>query len=347
MVALGSFWAAGVLLVGCGASRSPSPADVGSAGNGGSAGGSPPLMATGGGGGNAGSLNIGGTTTTNTNGGVGGIVWPDKDIGPVPPGTACQPDYSIVEGTVEGHSFSNAYRYSWPDLSTFSSWWYSWLAPHGKTQIFTKAPQMGEVNDPRRDLMAARAYPVQGWLSFDSEGPNPNALYCLNEGSTLTPGEKVDERQPIEMALSVSKLGTCPGTPVSGNLTFCYGPNQDATCPKGITGELAGEPVMTTLAGIARMGQVEDASEDVSTFLFGERWLRVRVPKTGGALEGGLLLDADDTFELTEAYCLDAGTVTTVGNSSYKVSITSISKLGACSGSATVGTARVCTATFH
>jgi hypothetical protein len=114
-----------------------------------------------------------------------------------------------------------------------------------------------------------------------------------------------------------------------------------------VTGELEGMPLTTTLDGIVSMSLVAATTEDVSTFLFGERWVRMRFPTAGGPLESGLLLTADASFELTNVYCLDAGNVTSLGPRSFKIDVTSLSKLGSCTEAPQVGTAHVCTVFTH
>jgi hypothetical protein len=246
-------------------------------------------------------------------------------------------------GEVEGQAFSNGYEYVAPWLTTFSSWWYSWLELHSRASLLTKAPQMGGSFDLPEDLVPAQPYDVRGWLTLASESPDPSAVYCLGPGSTMKAGEPTDDGIRLDYELTLSKLGSCPGTPVSGSLSFCYGPNGDASCPDGVVGELEGTPIKTTLQGGAHVIDF-DMKEDMATFMFNQSWIRMRYPKAGGPLESGLLLDAaGSTSELTTAYCLDAATLTPVGTATYRVEISSISKLGDCGDGATVGSAQICT----
>jgi hypothetical protein len=333
-----------MLLVGCGESEKPSAVETAGTSAGGVAtGGSQPNLIGGSGGARAGAASGGSFGSAGElSGGGSGVVWPEQGFGPVPAGTACDAAWSVMDGNVEGQAFSNGYRYRTPWLTTFSSWWYSWLSLHAKTWLFTKARQLGDSFDPQDDLAPAQPYALGGWLALDTEGPDPSAVYCLNTGSTLTAGEKAEDGQPLDFQLTLSKLGSCPGTPVSGSLSFCYGPMSDASCPDGVVGELEGTPIMTTLQGGARNSDLL-MTEDVASFMFGERWIRMRFPIAGGPLETGLLLDAaGSTFELTTAYCLDTATATPIGTSSYRIEVSSISKLGDCSEGASVGTAHVC-----
>lgn len=335
------WWWVGMLLMACGETDKSIVHTAGGSG-GVATGGSLPSLIAGSGGARAGA-ETGGTSGSagKLSDGGSGVVWPEQHFGPIPAGTVCNSEWSVMDGNVDGQAFSNGYQYPTPWLTTFSSWWYSWLALHANTSLFTKAPQMGGSFDPQDDLVPAQPYAVGGWLALDSEGPDPNTLYCLSSGSTLTAGEKAEEGQRLEFQLTLSKLGSCPGTPVSGSLSFCYGPMSDVSCPDGVVGELEGTPIVTTLQGGARKSDFLMV-EDVASFMFDQRWIRMRIPRAGGTLEGGVLLDAaSSTSELTTAYCLDTATATPIGTTSYRIDVSSISKLGDCNGGGG-GTARVC-----
>jgi hypothetical protein len=70
----------------------------------------------------------------------------------------------------------------------------------------------------------------------------PGTVYCAGAGSTLTVGQ-IEESHIVELT-GVGLLGSCPGTPVSGELTGCFSTGNGC---ESLTGTLDGETFDTSI----------------------------------------------------------------------------------------------------
>jgi hypothetical protein len=342
---------AGVAMFVLACSDEPASGSRFNAGTGG-AGGAGALAGTGGIGAISGTGGTGGTGGAGATGGTGGIFtdptegWTNPDHGPVPAQTACTRSLTVVTGQLEGQSFAHGYRYQSPWLHTFDQNWYADLLFFGIGQLFTQAAFPDLFFDPPDDFVPGQTYPLGGWLLFGDEAPAPGRIYCIEPGSMLTPGEPYEEdsfytSQRLDLHLMLSVLGQCPGTPVEGSLTWCD--STSTTCTDGITGSVDGRTVDTTIDSAPGVAD-EAGMYDARTFIFDGSWLRARYP-SNGPIGFGLFIRGPD-FERTPSivYCMDEGTATAVDDRSRRISVTRLSKLGACApGQTAAGQLQVCT----
>jgi hypothetical protein len=66
---------------------------------------------------------------------------------------------------------------------------YANLLFFGVGHLFTQAAFPDLFFDPPDDFVLGQTYPLGGWLLFGDEAPAPGRIYCIEPGSTLTPGE--------------------------------------------------------------------------------------------------------------------------------------------------------------
>jgi hypothetical protein len=83
----------------------------------------------------------------------------------------------------------------------------------------------------------------RGVLYISPDDAESGTLHCTGPGSTWTVGA-VGESQRVALE-GVDLLGTCPGTPVSGELNGCF-KVRDNAC-ETLSGTLDGSPVATTM----------------------------------------------------------------------------------------------------
>jgi hypothetical protein len=59
---------------------------------------------------------------------------------------------------------------------------------------------------------------TSGWIRMPDDGPDPGAWYCATEGtSQIWSGDQYRAELP-----SLSRVGPCPGVPVSGSMAVCF-----------------------------------------------------------------------------------------------------------------------------
>jgi hypothetical protein len=298
---------------------------------------------------------VGGSGGFDAGGGVGGSAasggssgftgWTNDFFGPVPPGTACDEQLAVVDGVVEGQAVSTGYRYSNLGLGDFATHWYARLPMYGPNFLLTQAPEPVSFFDPRSDFVSGQSYPLGGWLMLGGVGSPANSVYCINPGSSIVQQLVTyasGEQQKFDLELALSLLGRCPGTPVSGSLTYCIGNATSPDCPERIVANIDGLAVDTTPGGYSGVAEA-DGIQDLSSFFFNGMFARLRFHETGGSVEAGLVMTNRSGDQVPRiVYCIDEAATTPVDPAGWLVQITRLSKLGECSGGPQVGAVHIC-----
>ncbi|MFT3925538.1 MAG: hypothetical protein QM778_23565 [Myxococcales bacterium] len=160
----------------------------------------------------------------------------------------------------------------------------------------------------------------EGLVMLGSTAAAPGPLYCTGPGSSAT--MHIDELR-VTLA-NLHNLGTCPGTPVAGDVTVCWGSNG---CGDEVTGTLEGKEFAPN--GFIQGGLGEDggdANDLDNTFM--------RLRGKDGKVDWGIIITAPDSPQGANVYCVGANsTITTTGtgfNETSTFALKNFSKLGTC-----------------
>ncbi|AKT40732.1 hypothetical protein [Chondromyces crocatus] len=189
-----------------------------------------------GGGGQAAGGGQGGTTTSGGPGGAGGS---ESSCVPGPGSPCCSPDETSWIGTIDGNAVDGCYNATriWPE---------------------------GRYLDMEIDLQGVvRFYGAQTFTEDNvgspvsassifrtpQEGPLAGTWFCSGQGTSVT-RPPVDSSAGTSYTLaSLSRLGTCSGTPVSGSVEICRGPSGTTSCSgsrSSLTGTIDGVAIDLT-----------------------------------------------------------------------------------------------------
>jgi hypothetical protein len=123
-------------------------------------------------------------------------------------------------------------------------------------------------------------------------------VYCIGAGTVL-----VDAVKSFSIAVErISRLGSCPGTPIAGELTLCTAPF--GACPREIWGSLDGIPVLVDGFSL----YTADAFTD--EYLIGDSTLAIRFKHVDRepTFAGGLVWTTPDSPFGGAVYCASEGT---------------------------------------
>ena len=244
------------------------------------------------------------TTTTGGGGGSGGA----GGGGPGGAGPLCVPSKVGLDGSLAGAPFHASYPRTTGRLvdATFQSF----FKTRGDVLL------TGESN-----FTEGAAVGATGIFRMPAEGPSPGVVFCAGAGSSVTAGAG----QKTFALASLGKLGACPGTPVSGQVTACLG---DSSC----------------ITGNSLKGTIDAGSFDWSAAVTG--WggaidIYQVYLNNGGVLVldisldtvlGGLLFMEPQGPAPGAVYCIGAGALQPGGPQPNAIQITAsdLSRLGAC-----------------
>jgi hypothetical protein len=189
-----------------------------------------------------------------------------------------------------------------------------------------------------------KSYAFHGVLVQPPAEPDGGGVYCIGAG-TLT----VDALKSFSIAVErISRMGSCPGTPVTGELRFCTAPF--GSCPREMTGTVDGLPVQVNGFNFDR------ASLGSDEYLVSERTIAIRFKHVARepSFAGGLFWSPPDGAFGGAVYCASEGsfleeptTVTiddaAVPDSKFTYMFRGFSKIGTCqAGSGQPSSLRAC-----
>jgi hypothetical protein len=178
------------------------------------------------------------------------------------------------------------------------------------------------------DSVALRSLEGQGEVAIDrsvlqlfGELTTPGELFCTGEASGSTMSLNVDE---VTLDLqNVHSLGSCPGTPVDGELTFCGG--FGGGCESALSGTLEG------MAVTSNSSQSSLATEGgTSTWYGDDRELLNMVTDAAGNVVWAIFVAGPETPFAGAVYCAGEGSSYVADDDSATYTLRNLSKLAAC-----------------
>jgi hypothetical protein len=201
----------------------------------------------------------------------------------------------------------------------------------GSTGGFVAMQGNEAVNVFTSPTTVGKSYAFHGLLVQPAEELDGGGVYCLGAG-TLTVGALKSFSIAVER---ISRMGSCPGTPVTGELRFCTAPF--GSCAREMTGTVDGVPVEVNGFNFDR------ASLGSDEYLVSDRTIAIRFTHTARepTFAGGLFWTPPDAAFGGAVYCASEGsfveeptTVTindaAVPDSKFTYTFRGFSKIGTC-----------------
>lgn len=192
-----------------------------------------------------------------------------------------------------------------------------------------------------------------GFLRMPDDSAQPGAWVCVGEGSTIVRGD--DWRTASATFRSLSTLGACPGEPVTGTVSACFG---DDTCETGLTSTLESASFDLPfdsyfVTGLALIGSPQWDFEAVPDPVMGFVAMHVDdidLLSTGRQtteLPSGYLILPDGVPDARAVYCIGPGSTIDYemveGTPDVlRATFASVSRLGACPGAGADGELQYC-----
>ena len=132
------------------------------------------------------------------------------------------------------------------------------------------------------------------------------------------------------------RVGTCPGTPVSGSLSGCFGFGLQSSCanPNTLSGTLDGTSISLSSNGAGTVTTDQPPPGYTHYFVDFDDGSTLQL-QSDPALDGVLLL-SDQSSDPGAVYCMDSVTVSTQGNDKT-ITVDKVSRAGAMPGNAVTG----------
>jgi hypothetical protein len=227
----------------------------------------------------------------------------------------CGPDSVGLQGSLEGEDVAESYAYI--DRGFRGPQYKAFFQTKGKVLLVGDAG-IGTTGG----TTAAR-----GVFRMPDEGPAPGLWLCAGDGSNVTFDKDGDPDRTAFTLSSLSRLGTCPGTPVSGEITACLS-SDPAFCPTGTTFE----------------GTLGDTTFDFGNFVSGwggailvyeiflENGAVIALDIQQDTVLSGVLRMPPDGADADAIYCLGGGSMIPGGGNSIQITVGGLSRLGTCAG---------------
>lgn len=238
----------------------------------------------------------------------------------------CVMGRSVLSGTLDGKAFDadldSSAQYSFDRLMKGYSFAYGILADEMQgagLMVFNGDTDLGP------DGVALRALEGQGEVPIDSSvlqllatDDDPGVLHCTGAGSGSKLSLHVDE---VALDLqNVHAMGTCPGTPVSGEITVC--PDGNCFLYEGM------------LEGKDASGGLDETSFSIGaghpTFYGGHRELFRMVTDDAGNIAWAIFVTGPESEFGGAVYCAGAGSGYTIDADTITYSLRDLSRLDAC-----------------
>jgi hypothetical protein len=225
----------------------------------------------------------------------------------------CGPDSVGLQGSLDGEPVLDAY--AWIDRGFRGPLYKAFFQTRGKVFL------VGETSVG----MSGGTTAARGFFRMPDEGPAPGAWFCAGDGSSVTFDQDAD-RTAFTLA-PLSRLGACPGAPVSGEITACLG-SDPGLCPTGTTFE----------------GMVGDTAVDFGNFVsgWGGAILIYEIHLENGAIMAldieldtvlsGVLKMPPDGPDADAIYCIGGGSMIPGGGNAIQITVGGLSRLGTCAG---------------
>ena len=143
-----------------------------------------------------------------------------------------------------------------------------------------------------------------------------------------------DYFQPISLT-ELHSVGECPGSPVSGSLTFCIWSGTGSTCDSVLQGTIGSDMISENIG--AALGSSHDDPPPVYDLVHGkigdDGFISVQADPDG---DGVLVLPSSSSIDPGGVYCLNEATIVDQG-SQWDVSVTALSRAGALPGTPVAG----------
>jgi hypothetical protein len=236
---------------------------------------------------------------------------------------ACETSETRLDGTLDGAATSldrtTSKQATFDDLTGFR-WTYRTFPEMGtEPGILILEGTEEQSNEPSRSLMNGQMVSVDyALLHVGSSATAAGRFYCSSGSSTAT--MHVDE---LTLALqNLHALGGCPGTPVSGELTACYG------CGDGLSGTVDGKTVALRADEAMQIGPTAGNS----SFYHEDGTLTDIMKTEGGAVAWAVIAMPFNGPHAGAVYCAGEGSTWVVSDDGQSTvsTLRNLSKLPSC-----------------
>lgn len=264
--------------------------------------------------------------------------WGEGQEGGTDP-SQCRFGQTLLTGTLGGAPVSVGWQLS-DGLGSFNQWpgfeWFFDLddeasALFGGRLVLMGAEALGPEDLPRFALDSGQSVAITNGMLWMPGGVS-QPIYCTGPGSTVT--RVGDEAQVSLQAMSL--LGSCPGTPVAGELRFCSGDFTEG-CPNAAmdNGAIDGTVGATAMPSDAAYSLLLGGGTVTVNFNYGVlHWTEDLVD---GTISGGILFTDPASVFGGQVVCLGAGS-DFVQDGTYAndgvYTFRNLSTLGTCTGAA-------------
>jgi len=178
-----------------------------------------------------------------------------------------------------------------------------------------------------------------GLLVLPDESGLGSTFYCASGvEANLTPGEPHSVAAVVLSELS--ELGRCPGRPVSGEVSICFGDTFHGPCMSSL--EVSWTLEDATLSSRNWGGGISNSPPSSASLFGSDLGLLLFSTQADGSLTGWLRIPNGDAGNADTVYCLDGARITDLGSGDYRVSFEKVGSLGVCPGRPIAGEVGFC-----
>jgi hypothetical protein len=189
------------------------------------------------------------------------------------------------------------------------------------------------------DIVSESDSPTAGWLRMPDDSPDPGAWYCAAAGTSQAMAGGVYEAR----LQSLSRVGACPGLPVSGSMSLCFpegdcgDPSLSSDVPESTFAFTDGFYYGVSTSNIAPTARIDLVADGGLWVMPTEDYDREAVDVATADLGPGFVIVPEGLPDAGALYCVGEGSTVDYRSDPYlgMVPVTAelvVSRLGRCPG---------------